>query len=174
MPAIDNLLENIMKYLHTMVRIADLDQSLAFYRDALGLDVVHKMDVPAGRYTLIYLAAPGDSAAQVELTHNWDEHAYSGGRNFGHLAYSVPDIYAATQRLLDHGVTVSRPPRDGEAPGTEPPHQYVPLRCRRRLQPPPRRRLARLRPQRRPPAHGDPGRPAPASAPATEEACRPR
>jgi lactoylglutathione lyase len=107
------LLENIMKYLHTMVRVADLNQSLAFYRDALGLEVVHKMEVPAGRYTLVYLAAPGDSEAQVELTHNWDEHNYTGGRNFGHLAYAVPDIYAATQRLLDHGVTISRPPRDG-------------------------------------------------------------
>jgi lactoylglutathione lyase len=107
------LLENMMKYLHTMVRVADLEQSLAFYRDALGLEVVHKMEVPAGRYTLVYLAAPGDSAAQVELTHNWDEHEYAGGRNFGHLAYAVPDIYAAAQRLLDHGVTISRPPRDG-------------------------------------------------------------
>ncbi|TFW16436.1 VOC family protein [Duganella callida] len=102
-----------MKYLHTMVRVADLDQSLTFYRDALGLEVVRKMDNPAGRYTLLYLAAPGDRGAELELTHNWDEHAYTGGRNFGHLAYAVPDIYAAVQRLTDHGVTINRPPRDG-------------------------------------------------------------
>jgi lactoylglutathione lyase len=102
-----------MKYLHTMVRVSDLEQSLAFYRDALGLVVLRRQDVPQGRVTLVYLAAPGDSDAQIELTHNWDEHAYTGGRNFGHVAYQVDDIYALCERLLSHGVTISRPPRDG-------------------------------------------------------------
>jgi lactoylglutathione lyase len=102
-----------MKYLHTMVRVADLDASLRFYVDALGLELVSRKEVPAGRYTLVFLAAPGDSSAQVELTHNWDPEAYTGGRNFGHLAYAVPDIYAACQRLMEHGVTINRPPRDG-------------------------------------------------------------
>ena len=102
-----------MKYLHTMVRVSDLDRSLAFYRDALGLEEVSRKDVPQGRYTLIFLAAPGDHAAQVELTFNWDPEVYQGGRNFGHLAYGVENIYASCQRLLDHGVTVLRPPRDG-------------------------------------------------------------
>jgi lactoylglutathione lyase len=102
-----------MKYLHTMVRVTDLDASIAFYRDALGLELVTQREVPAGRFTLAFLAAPGDSAAQVELTYNWDPEVYTGGRNFGHLAYAVDDIYAACQRLTDHGVTVLRPPRDG-------------------------------------------------------------
>mgnify|MGYP000415582127 CR=1 FL=1 len=102
-----------MKYLHTMVRVSDLDRSLAFYRDALGLEEVSRKDVPQGRYTLVFLAAPGDHAAQVELTFNWDPEVYQGGRNFGHLAYGVENIYASCQRLLDHGVTVLRPPRDG-------------------------------------------------------------
>ena len=102
-----------MKYLHTMVRVSDLDRSLAFYRDALGLEEVSRKDVPQGRYTLVFLAAPGDHAAQVELTFNWDPENYQGGRNFGHLAYGVDNIYASCQRLLDHGVTVLRPPRDG-------------------------------------------------------------
>jgi lactoylglutathione lyase len=102
-----------MKYLHTMVRVSDLDRSLAFYRDALGLEEVSRKDVPQGRYTLVILAAPGDHAAQVELTFNWDPENYQGGRNFGHLAYGVDNIYASCQRLLDHGVTVLRPPRDG-------------------------------------------------------------
>lgn len=102
-----------MKYLHTMVRVSDLDRSLAFYRDALGLEEVSRKDVPQGRYTLVFLAAPGDDAAQVELTFNWDPEVYQGGRNFGHLAYGVENIYASCQRLLDHGVTVLRPPRDG-------------------------------------------------------------
>ena len=102
-----------MKYLHTMVRVTDVDASLRFYCDALGLTVLSRRDVPAGRFTLIFLAAPGDDAAQVELTHNWDPEAYTGGRNFGHLAYAVDDIYAACQRLADHGVTINRPPRDG-------------------------------------------------------------
>jgi lactoylglutathione lyase len=102
-----------MKYLHTMVRVTDVDASLRFYRDALGLELLSKRDFPQGRFTLIFLAAPGDSAAQVELTHNWDPEAYRGGRNFGHLAYAVEDIYAACQRLQAHGVTLNRPPRDG-------------------------------------------------------------
>lgn len=102
-----------MKYLHTMVRVTSLDASIAFYRDALGLEVMSVREVPAGRFTLAFLAAPNDSAAQVELTYNWDPEVYTGGRNFGHLAYAVDDIYAACQRLQDHGVTVLRPPRDG-------------------------------------------------------------
>jgi lactoylglutathione lyase len=102
-----------MKYLHTMVRVTDVEASLRFYRDALGLELLSRRDFPQGRYTLVFLAAPGDSAAQVELTHNWDPEAYSGGRNFGHLAYQVDDIYAACRRLMDHGVTINRPPRDG-------------------------------------------------------------
>jgi len=102
-----------MKYLHTMVRVTDVDASLRFYCDALGLAVLSRRDVPAGRFTLIFLAAPGDDAAQVELTHNWDPEPYTGGRNFGHLAYAVDDIYAACQRLAEHGVTINRPPRDG-------------------------------------------------------------
>lgn len=102
-----------MKYLHTMVRVTDLEASLRFYRDALGLEVVRQRDYPQGRFTLVYLAAPGDGAAEVELTHNWDPEAYTGGRNFGHIAYQVDDIYAACRRLQAHGVTVLRPPRDG-------------------------------------------------------------
>jgi lactoylglutathione lyase len=103
----------LIKYLHTMVRVTDLDVSLRFYRDALGLQVLRRRDVEAGRFTLVFLAAPGQDDAQVELTHNWDPEAYTGGRNFGHLAYAVDDIYAACQRLADHGVTINRPPRDG-------------------------------------------------------------
>ncbi len=102
-----------MKYLHTMVRVTDVDASLRFYRDALGLELLSRRDFPQGRFTLIFLAAPGDHEAQVELTHNWDPEAYTGGRNFGHLAYAVENIYAACQRLMDHGVTINRPPRDG-------------------------------------------------------------
>jgi len=102
-----------MKYLHTMVRVTDLDASLRFYRDALGLELLRKHEVPAGRFTLAFLAAPGDSSAQVELTYNWDPEAYTGGRNFGHLAYAVDDIYATCRRLQEHGVTILRPPRDG-------------------------------------------------------------
>ena len=102
-----------MKYLHTMVRVSDLEKSLQFYRDALGLLVLHRQDVPAGRFTLVYLSAPGDSNAQIELTHNWDERAYAGGRNFGHVAYQVEDIYATCERLQAAGVTLARPPRDG-------------------------------------------------------------
>src|SRR4029077_652036 len=102
-----------MKYLHTMVRVTDIDASLKFYCDALGLEELSRKDYPAGRYTLVFLAAPGDESAQVELTHNWDPESYAGGRNFGHLAYAVQNIYATCQRLRDHGVTILRPPRDG-------------------------------------------------------------
>lgn len=103
-----------MKYLHTMVRVTDLDESLAFYCDKLGLHEVRRKDVPAGRFTLVFLAAPGDEEAQVELTWNWDPEDYGEGRNFGHLAYAVDDIYATCQRLKDRGVTINRPPRDGK------------------------------------------------------------
>ena len=102
-----------MKYLHTMVRVTDVEASLHFYRDALGLELLSRRDVPQGRYTLIFLAAPGDHSAQVELTYNWDPQPYPGGRNFGHLAYQVDDIYAACRRLQEHGVTINRPPREG-------------------------------------------------------------
>jgi lactoylglutathione lyase len=102
-----------MKYLHTMVRVADLDASLKFYRDALGLELLSVREYPHGRYTLAYLAAPGDHAAQIELTYNWDEKSYTGGRNFGHIAYAVQDIYAACKRLQEHGAVIARPPRDG-------------------------------------------------------------
>jgi lactoylglutathione lyase len=103
-----------MKYLHTMVRVTDIDASLRFYVDALGLREVDRKENPKGRFTLVFLAAPGDESAQVELTYNWDPEAYAGGRNFGHLAYGVDDIYATCRRLMDHGVTISRPPRDGK------------------------------------------------------------
>lgn len=102
-----------MKYLHTMVRVTDLDASLRFYRDALGLQLMRIHEVPGGRFTLAFLAAPGQPEAQVELTWNWDPEVYTGGRNFGHLAYAVDDIYATCQRLVDHGVVINRPPRDG-------------------------------------------------------------
>lgn len=102
-----------MKYLHTMVRVTDVDASLDFYCDKLGLEELRRYDSEQGRFTLIFLAAPGDGEAQVELTHNWDPEEYGEGRNFGHLAYEVDDIYAACQRLMDGGVTISRPPRDG-------------------------------------------------------------
>jgi lactoylglutathione lyase len=102
-----------MKYLHTMVRVSDLDESLNFYCNKLGLKEVRRMDSPQGRFTLVYLAAPGDEDAQLELTHNWDPEAYGEGRNFGHLAYEVDDIYATCDRLMKAGVTINRPPRDG-------------------------------------------------------------
>ncbi len=102
-----------MQYLHTMVRVTDLDASIDFYCNKLGLDELRRIDNDAGRFTLVFLAAPGDESAQVELTYNWDQEAYSGGRNFGHLAYAVDDIYATCQRLMDGGVTINRPPRDG-------------------------------------------------------------
>ena len=102
-----------MKYLHTMVRVEDLDESLKFYCKNLGLVELRRKEVPQGRFTLVFLAAPGDEDAQVELTHNWDPEEYKGGRNFGHLAYAVDDIYETCQRLIDGGVTINRPPRDG-------------------------------------------------------------
>ena len=102
-----------MKYLHTMVRVKDVDASLDFYCNQLGLVELRRHDSEQGRFTLIFLAAPGDEDAQVELTHNWDPEEYDEGRNFGHLAYQVDDIYASCQRLMDAGVTISRPPRDG-------------------------------------------------------------
>ena len=107
-----------MKYLHTMVRVTDIEASLRFYRDALGLELLSRRDNEGGRFTLVFLAAPGDHSAQVELTYNWPAadgtaEAYTGGRNFGHLAYAVDDIYATCQRLAEHGVTINRPPRDG-------------------------------------------------------------
>ena len=102
-----------MKYLHTMVRVSDLDKSLAFYCNYLGLVQLRRYDSEQGRFSLIFLAAPGDDEAQVELTWNWDPEAYSEGRNFGHLAYQVDDIYELCQSLMDNGVVISRPPRDG-------------------------------------------------------------
>lgn len=109
-----------MRYLHTMVRVTDLDASLAFYRDKLGLKEVSRSENPGGRFTLVFLCAPGDEemarqhkAPMVELTYNWDPEVYEGGRNFGHLAYAVDDIYAVCQRLKDAGVVINRPPRDG-------------------------------------------------------------
>lgn len=101
-----------MKYLHTMVRISDVEESLRFYQ-LLGLKELRRVDNEAGRFTLIFLAAPGDEQAQIELTHNWDEKGYTGGRNFGHVAYAVDNIYKTCQRLMDAGVTINRPPRDG-------------------------------------------------------------
>ncbi len=106
-------LEEALKYLHTMVRVADLDASLDFYCNKLGLEEVVRYDYPEGRFTLVMLAAPGDHEAQVELTYNYDPEEMGGGRNFGHLAYAVENIYATCQRLMDAGVTINRPPRDG-------------------------------------------------------------
>ncbi|HRH20711.1 MAG TPA: VOC family protein [Brevundimonas sp.] len=109
-----------MRYLHTMIRVSDVEASLQFWCDALGLEQVRRVDNEKGRFTLIFLAAPADRARsaaerapEVELTWNWDPEDYSGGRNFGHLAYKVDDIYAACQRLMDAGVVINRPPRDG-------------------------------------------------------------
>lgn len=109
-----------MEFLHTMVRVADLDRALAFYVDTFGLKEVRRMENEKGRYTLVFLAAPGDVARAeqsksplVELTYNWDPETYTGGRNFGHLAYQVDDIYAFCTKLRDAGVTINRPPRDG-------------------------------------------------------------
>src|ERR1700745_4434315 len=110
-----------MKYLHTMVRVTDIDASLKFYRAALGREELSRKDYPQGRYTLVFLAAPGDESAQVELTHNWDAENYGGGRNFGHLAYAVDDIYATCQRLRKHGVPINPPPRDGRLGFLRPP-----------------------------------------------------
>ncbi len=102
-----------MKYLHTMVRVTDIDASLDFYCNKLGLTELSRHENAAGRFTLVFLAAPGDTSAQVELTYNWDPESLDGGRNFGHLAYQVDDIYELCQHLLDSGVTINRPPRDG-------------------------------------------------------------
>ena len=102
-----------MKYLHTMVRVADLDASMDFYCNKLGLEEVARYDYPEDRFTLVMLAAPGDHDAQVELTYNYDPEEMGGGRNFGHLAYAVENIYETCQRLMDAGVTINRPPRDG-------------------------------------------------------------
>ena len=102
-----------MKYLHTMVRVTDIDSSLDFYCGALGLTEVRRIENEGGRFTLVFLAAPGDEAAQVELTYNWDPEEYGEGRNFGHLAFAVDDIYESCARLVRAGVTINRPPRDG-------------------------------------------------------------
>ena len=103
-----------MKYLHTMVRVLDIDATLDFYCNKLGLSEVNRYDSEEGRFTLVFLAAPGDESAQVELTYNWDgDELGQGSRNFGHLAYAVDDIYAVCQRLLDGDVTINRPPHDG-------------------------------------------------------------
>jgi lactoylglutathione lyase len=102
-----------MKYLHTMVRVSDLDKSLDFYCNKLGLQEIRRYESEQGRFTLVFLAAPGDEEAQVELTYNWDPEAYGEGRNFGHLAYQVEDIYQTCQQLMDGGVVINRPPRDG-------------------------------------------------------------
>jgi lactoylglutathione lyase len=100
------------KYLHTMIRVTDVEDSIRFF-NLLGLDEVRRFDSEQGRFTLVYLAAPGDEDAQVELTHNWDPESYDGGRNFGHIAYQVENIYETCQRLMDAGITINRPPRDG-------------------------------------------------------------
>jgi lactoylglutathione lyase len=102
-----------VRYLHTMVRISDVDQSLRFYRDLLGLKEIRRREDEKGRYTLIFLAPPSQEETPVELTYNWDPEEYTGGRNFGHLAYEVEDIYAFCKKLMDAGVTINRPPRDG-------------------------------------------------------------
>jgi lactoylglutathione lyase len=110
-----------VKYLHTMVRVRDLEESLSFYRDALGLEELERHEVSAGRFTLVFLATPQESdkarasrSPMIELTHNWDDEVFTEGRNFGHIAFAVEDIYASCQRLLDHGVVLNRPPRDGK------------------------------------------------------------
>ena len=102
-----------MKYLHTMVRVGDLEKSLHFYRDLLGLRELRRIENEKGRFTLVFLAAPGDDAAQVELTYNWDPEPYTSGRNFGHLAYAVDNIYDTCNAFITRGVTINRPPRDG-------------------------------------------------------------
>ena len=102
-----------MKYLHTMVRVSNIEESLNFYCEQLGLKELSRREIKAGRFTLIFLAAPGNESAAVELTYNWDAEEYPEGRNFGHLAYQVDDIYATCQKLLDAGVTINRPPHDG-------------------------------------------------------------
>ncbi len=109
---ISDELRRQVKYLHTMIRVSAPDETIRFF-ELLGLRELRRRDNPDGRYTLIFLAAPGDEEAQVELTHNWDEQGYGGGRNFGHLAFLVDDIYATCQQLMESGVTINRPPRDG-------------------------------------------------------------
>ena len=101
-----------MRFLHSMLRVSDLEPTIRFFH-LLGLEERRRFDVPQGKYSLIFLGVPGDSGGEVELTHNWDEQGYGGGRNFGHLAYEVDDIYATCERLMQAGVTISRPPRDG-------------------------------------------------------------
>jgi len=101
-----------MKFLHSMLRVSDPESTVAFFQ-LLGLEERRRMEVPEGKYTLIFMGVPGDAGGEVELTHNWDEADYPGGRNFGHLAFRVDDIYATCQRLMDAGVTINRPPRDG-------------------------------------------------------------
>ena len=102
-----------MKYLHTMVRVTDLDASMGFYCDKLGMREVRRIENEAGRFTLVFLAAPGDDSGTLELTYNWDPQSYGEGRNFGHVAYQVDNIYETCQRLMDAGITINRPPRDG-------------------------------------------------------------
>jgi len=102
-----------VKYLHTMVRVSNIDDALDFYCDGLGLEEIRRYESEQGRFTNVFLAAPDDHDAQVELTYNWDPESYNGGRNFGHLAYAVDDIYGLCQKLIDKGVTINRPPRDG-------------------------------------------------------------
>ena len=102
-----------MKYLHTMIRIKDVDESLRFFCKGLGLKETRRMENEKGRFTLIFLTAPNDNNAEIELTYNWDSEKYSGGRNFGHLAYSVKNIYEVCDKLMKNGVTINRPPRDG-------------------------------------------------------------
>jgi len=101
-----------MKFLHSMIRVSDPDETVRFF-ELLGLEERRRMDVPQGNYTLIFMGVPGDDGGEIELTHNWDESGYDAGRNFGHLAFRVDDIYATCQRLMDNGVTINRPPRDG-------------------------------------------------------------
>ena len=101
-----------MKYLHTMIRVSDPDETIRFF-ETLGLREVRRMDNEQGRFSLIFLAAPGDEEAQIELTHNWDESGYGEGRNFGHIAYAVDDVYETCRRLMEAGVTINRPPREG-------------------------------------------------------------
>jgi len=103
-----------VRYLHTMVRVSDLDASLDFYCNKLGLKQIRRMDHEKGRFTLVFVAPEGQEDAQIELTYNWDPEQYTGGRNFGHVAYEVDDIYATCKKLLDRGVTINRPPRDGK------------------------------------------------------------
>ena len=103
-----------MRYLHTMVRVSNLEQSLDFYCNKLGLKQVNRMDHEGGRFTLVFVAPPGQEDCAIELTYNWDPEQYTGGRNFGHVAYEVDDIYAVCKRLMEAGVTINRPPRDGK------------------------------------------------------------